>query len=511
MKKFILLPLIIVLLGGFLFCLNQSAIAAQKSKSGGILRMNTAKSVANFGDPVTARGAYAIFATYCLEGLVQLSNEKMGTYEPLLASSWDLAPDKSHLIFHLRKGVKFHDGTEFNAEATKWNTDRWIEAKRSQVDSIRSIDVIDHHTIRVNLKLWDRTVLNAFAQNVAMISPTAFQKNGQKWSALNPVGTGPFKVEDFKRDIHIKFVRNPDYWNKGLPYLDGIFYTMVPDPMTAKAMIIKGELDLWTYAEPISAEELKKTGEFVVTPGLGPHSVFSFNSKDPTSPWSDKRMRMAFEYAINKEAIWNAVGRGFRQPLYEVVGGIPPTPGIEKRKYNPEKARQLVKEAGYEGITVELLFFGVPEYRTFVSPVQRYLSEIGINMTLKPLTLGPMFQYIFGKKLKAGDICLGPLFGSPGTLFADAKRSWHSDSLLYQMSPKPEGYMALLNQAMTAETIDQGIKYLQQMDRLLRDDVVIVPFGIYNPATVARPYVKDFYDIHGGSTLPKAQWAWLDK
>ena len=123
MKKLIWVPLIIILLGGFLLSLTQPAIAGQ-GKYGGTIRINSAKSVANIGDPVKARGAFVVFTAYCLEGFVELHKEKMGEYEPILATSWDLAPDKSNLVFHLRKGVTFHDGTEFNAEAAKWNVDR---------------------------------------------------------------------------------------------------------------------------------------------------------------------------------------------------------------------------------------------------------------------------------------------------------------------------------------------------------------------------------------------------
>lgn len=509
MRKLFLIPSIIVLIGCFLLCITQFVIAGNKPMHGGTLRFNTSKSVSNIGEPVTMRGGGFLFSGYALEGLVELSNEDIGSYEPCLATSWELAPDKSNYIFHLRKGVKFHDGTEFNAQAVKWNIDRYIKARRTIVSNVSSIDIIDDYTIRANLKRWDRTVLPGF--RAELISPSAFEKNGIKWAARNPVGTGPFKVTEFKRDIHVKYEKNPDYWDKGLPYLDGVLMTMVPDPMTAKAMLAKGDADMWTFADSISGAELKKTEKYIVEKGLGPNVVMSFNSKDPNSVWRDRRMRMALEYAIDKDAIWKAIGHGFRNTIYEIIGSVPPQEGLEPRRYNPEKARQLVKETGNAGVTVELSHITLPDYKLMAGAIQKYCADVGIKIMPKAMTMGPVFRLIYGKGLKGSGIVIGPVSGAPGTLFDQAWNNWYANSLSFQNTKKPEGYLDLLNKAMTADSRAEGIKYLQEVEKLFRDDCIVVPLGNQTPPTILKSYVRGYYGMYGAELNPKLKWTWLDK
>ena len=127
MKKSLLILSIIFMVAGFIICIStQGVIAAEKSKYGGVLKLNYTQQSRNFGDPLTTRGGAHTYADSCLQAMVQGSNEKIGDYEPLLATSWELSTDKSSYTFNLRKGVKFHDGTDFNAKAAKWNLDRWI-------------------------------------------------------------------------------------------------------------------------------------------------------------------------------------------------------------------------------------------------------------------------------------------------------------------------------------------------------------------------------------------------
>ena len=127
------------------------------------------------------------------------------------------------ITFNLRKGVKFHDGSDFNAEVAKWNLDNMIKAEASAFASWASVDIIDDYTIRVNFTKWQSTLPMSFAEGnpwAPMVSKAAFEKNGLEWMRANPVGTGPFKFESFQLDASLKVVRNPDYWIKGKPYLD---------------------------------------------------------------------------------------------------------------------------------------------------------------------------------------------------------------------------------------------------------------------------------------------------
>ena len=124
----------------------------------------------------------------------------------------------------LRRGVKFHDGTDFNAEAAKWNLDQAISTKQFGSVLIDSVDVVDPYTIRINLKQRDNTLLGmlGFSYIGMMISPTAFKTKGEDWVIANPVGTGPFRFASWQKDVKIAFRKFEGYWQKGKPYLDGI-------------------------------------------------------------------------------------------------------------------------------------------------------------------------------------------------------------------------------------------------------------------------------------------------
>ncbi|MBW1767699.1 MAG: hypothetical protein JRJ65_11690, partial [Deltaproteobacteria bacterium] len=139
--------------------LSNYALAKEKPKYGGIIRENSGKSPSRFGVPLNIRHGDIQPADTPLEHLLRMS-PKQDTYDPELAASWELAPDKSSYVFHLQKGVKFHDGTDFNAQAVKWNLDKVLASPRPVLKSVKSLDVIDDHTVRFNLKEWDILILN---------------------------------------------------------------------------------------------------------------------------------------------------------------------------------------------------------------------------------------------------------------------------------------------------------------------------------------------------------------
>ena len=175
MKKIVIFAFVLAFMYSFVFMNDVQPVgAAEKAKYGGILKMNHSKPAGVIGNPLKIRGWNHEFIDNTLQTLIRPSNTEMGVYDPLLATSWELAPDKSHYIFKLRKGVKFHDGTPFNAKAAKWNLDMWVKSKRPRLDKVTSVDVIDDHTIRCNLKGWDAVTLADFSKDTFMISPAAW-------------------------------------------------------------------------------------------------------------------------------------------------------------------------------------------------------------------------------------------------------------------------------------------------------------------------------------------------
>ena len=151
-------------------------------------------------------------AVCSLETLVNTDNS--GVYHGVLATDWTIAPDGLSITFKLRKGVKFQDGTDFNAAAVKFNLDRYYQVFKTSTPTNQwnGIDVIDDYTVRVNLKSFMNTILGQFDGSAGMmVSPTAFQKNGADWAKMNPVGTGPYILKSFSRDVSAEFSRFDGY------------------------------------------------------------------------------------------------------------------------------------------------------------------------------------------------------------------------------------------------------------------------------------------------------------
>ena len=173
---------------------------------------------------------------------------RKGLPVPWLATGWKIAKDLRSITFTLRKGVKFHDGTDFNAEAVKWNLDRYRTSTNTELKSVESVEVLDPFTVKLNLSKWSSTLIDNFTMHAGMmISPTSFQKNGADWAKTHPVGTGPFKLAYWQRDTSVKFEKFPGYWQKGKPYLDGVEWVIIADMVTRTMAFKKGEAECPSY------------------------------------------------------------------------------------------------------------------------------------------------------------------------------------------------------------------------------------------------------------------------
>ncbi len=164
------------------------------------------------GDPTKIRPGLNLGQLYAaLESLI--SADKNGQAAPWLATGWEWSPSGKSVTLALRKGVKFHDGTDFNAEAVKWNLERQKAARRLRL--VRSVEVVDEYTVRLNLFRFNNTFLTSLAlPDGMMVSPTAIKKNGAEWAFTHMVATGPFKLSGFQRGVSMKFTRFDDYWDK---------------------------------------------------------------------------------------------------------------------------------------------------------------------------------------------------------------------------------------------------------------------------------------------------------
>lgn len=312
-----------------------------------------------------------------------------GQMEPWLAEDWEIDPTAKTITVKLKKGIKFHDGTDFNAEAVKWNMDEFLNYGRGEARDLESTDVLDEYTVRLNLKTWNSSILEALFYFVLMTSPTAFEENGKDWAINNPVGTGPFKFENWDRDVAVKFSKFDGYWQEGKPYLDAVEWHLIADTMTAMASFQAKDIDVLVNLDPDIARQLEAAGASIkkLETGLGALSIgFCGDSINPNSPFSDARVRKAISFAVDKEAIVKNILYG-----YAVVTnqwGVPSSwcynPDVEKYDYNPEKAKELLAEAGYpNGFKTKLTTLNSPMEVQVMTAVQGYLADIGIDAQME--------------------------------------------------------------------------------------------------------------------------------
>lgn len=389
---------ILLMLGMLPFQGAYAPVEAATPKRGGVLKIGIEYDAQVLGyPPKMHKITDGFYATTAIETL--LRSTQKGPI-PGLATSWKIGPDFKYIDLTLRNGVKFHDGTDFNAEACKWNLEQFKGAGRSELASVESIDTIDDYTVRLNLSQPDNMVISYLADWPGfMVSPTAFKKNGEEWCITHPVGTGPFKFLSWQRDVSMKFERFDGYWQKGKPYLDGVEWLKIADPMVRLASFKAGELDVIIGLAPKDAKDLKASGKYDISASYGGFIGLAFDARSPNSIFNDVRLRKAVAYAIDTKAIVEALGYGYREFINQVAA---PTawgynPKIVSYPYNPEKAKALLTEAGYpKGFNTKIISPPSPDTIDQYSLVQAQLASVGINVEIEKIDWGRVDKLVVG-------------------------------------------------------------------------------------------------------------------
>jgi peptide/nickel transport system substrate-binding protein len=356
--------------------------APASEKYGGTLRIGDPVFPTNLGwtaDPRWGRGGHApaLFFDTLLKG------DSDGNIGPNICSAFTIAPDLSSITLTLRKGVKFHDGSDWNAAAAKWNMDILIDAKLGDYKEFKSVDIADDYTIKININNYTNTLLTTLAGSY-VISKAAYDKNGEEWMKLNPVGTGPFVCTKFEPSVSAKGVKNKNYWQEGKPYLDAVEFYAVSDTMTRSASLQAGELDI-IGGDLSKVEYDLEQKEFTVVKGY--ISVYTLipDSKNADSPFSNQQVREALDYAVDRDGLVKALGYGYWAPTYQFA--LPGTSAYNPaltRPYNLDKAKQMLAEAGYPtGLKASFTVNSFVSNRDAVTAIQASLSKAGVILDMQ--------------------------------------------------------------------------------------------------------------------------------
>jgi peptide/nickel transport system substrate-binding protein len=327
-------------------------------------------------------------------------NEK-GSLAPFLADSWSIDSTNNVITIKIKEGIKFSDGTDFNAEAVRWNLEEYRLSKKPNFNETdtSSIEALDATTVEIKLNTWDIGMIDTILVAVKMTSPTAYKEHGMEWALENPIGTGPFTLEKFNKGVSVKFIKNNNYWQEGLPYLDGVEWKMIPDSQTASASMMAGEADVYYNASPKVARDLEANFEVIKFSGFGAFGPALYPSGgNPDSPWAEEKVRQALSLAIDREAIVQTLAFGYGTPTSQYS-----SPGLDhynnevKPEFNPDKAKQLLAEAGYaNGFKTKVIYPNSPENGDLFTAVQSYLGDVGIEVELEPMD-GAKFREMSGK------------------------------------------------------------------------------------------------------------------
>jgi peptide/nickel transport system substrate-binding protein len=455
---------------------GQSQSTTASPQSGGTFTVLMTKNPTQFGYPPKIAGPDKDYTALFFERLAAVGEG--GGYEPRLATSWDIAADGKSITFKLRKGVKFHDGTDFNAQAVKFNFDAVIPPKTVMMSGVTSVDIVDAYTVRVNLSAYNNLIFYQIATSpyTNIASPTAIQKNGAEWALLHPVGTGPYKLEKLEPNVRCTFLKNQDYWEKGLPYLDKVLINIVPEPMTQMLTFKSGQADAIYDATPTTATQLRNDGWPLL---IGAAAVFtlSFDSKN-SKILGDVRIRQAIEYAIDKEAICSGPGAGLFKPLYQVVTSAGPSyynKNLPPRKFDPKKAKQLLAEAGYpDGFTFKATFLDT-YWREGVVAIQSYLANVGIKMEVNLVNNANYNSNIrvLGK-IEPGTAAMMGLEAF-GNFLYNMDAYFRSDATSYPYVVKPKAADDLIDKAKLLRNANSVIPVAQEIAKVLYDDETVVP------------------------------------
>jgi peptide/nickel transport system substrate-binding protein len=492
-------------------------------KSGGILRIGTAVDATVLGDPPSQTTVQdGITSKTCLEALGRY--DAKGNMIPWLADNWKMDATAKTITLTLKKGINFQDGTPFNAAAAKWNIDRFLAAKRGELPAGTTTAVADDSTVVVTLPTWDTSAIIGLGYFAGpQISPTAFQKaadndkDRQAWAVLNPVGTGPFTFVSWQKTVKQVYKKNPNYWIKGQPYLDGVEWQFFADDNTMQAAYLSKEIDMIYILSPISAKNLKTQNANITTlnTGLGLQMTsLWYNSALSTSPFANVKVRQAVSYAVNSQSLVDTLLYGYAVPLnqWAMPTSIYFNPSIPGYPINPDKAKQLLAEAGFaNGIKTTMLVVNTTDSVAIATALQAMLAKAGITVTLD-VAENARYRQLTSPGGSFEGMCLASQRGEVDpALFWPRNLSENGIIMNKTIIHPPEIEQGLLD-AKTAPDLASKQKVVANLQKLIFTDYsIFTPLYIPSGICAKQTYIKDDNIMTTEYTQWTPESAWLNK
>jgi peptide/nickel transport system substrate-binding protein len=485
-------------------------------KSGGTLRLICNEGpTASIGVPERLQGMSPEYVFPMIERLLQYSNT--GEFMPKLATSYEYSNNNTTVTFHLRQGVKFHDGSDFNADVVNWNFQRFIAAKVAGSENIQSIETPNAYTVVVNLKqflnVWLSKIAGEYASDILgmMISRQNIEQNGEKYADEHTVGTGPFKFKAYQVDAYLDLERNDNYWG-GKTLVDGIHWIFVKDSVAAELSFQSGDADgiRLSGAPAQLCQDLIPKG---YTPAFftGLNLFLVPSSARTNSVLAKKEVRQAIEYAIDKEKIVQSILGGYATPVYQSCNPqmFPYIQNFQGLRYDPDKAKKLLADIGMPKIDITMYIQSLLGGDA-ITAVQSYLQAVGINAKIELIDVPKWFNI-----LRNGwdDGLVLHVFGAAGyTAFLNRAWSVEDGNKLYPNTcQRSDQFTALMHTYFRLTDQNQMKATAQQIIQQMSADEVAIPLWQQKDVYILKDYVRDFGIGNPYETQFNGLKVWLNK
>ena len=438
--------------------------------------------------------------------------EQDTTIKPGLAKEWEVSEDGLTYTFKLEEGVKFHDGTDFNAEAVVKNFERWKVGNEEDFyyyssmfgDIITEVKADGDYTVVFSLERPQAPFLKNLAMSpFGIASPTAFEKEGDNFGQ-NPVGTGPFKFVEWRPTESITIEKFADYWQEGLPKLDKVIFKVYADNTARLNALISGEIDLADGINPSDGKTVEGNADLqlIERPSMNIGYLGLTNTR---APFDNKLVRQAANYAIDKQAIIDAFFEGQAQvaanPMPPSISGY--NEDVDPYPFDPEKAKALLAEAGYDGKEIELWAMPVarpymPDAAKVSEVIKKNLEDVGFKVKIVTYEWA-----VYLEKTKNGE--------ADAFLLGWTGDNGDADNFLYTLLSKDtigsnnSAYYSsdeaskLLLDAQSETDEEKRNDLYKQAQVIIHEDAPWVPLAHSTPLLAAKAGVKGFQPHPTGS------------
>jgi len=510
---------------------------AGAAKAGGVLTLTQREDLPQgfaIHETATISGVWP--AMPCFNNLVLFDPlkpmESADTVIGELAEKWSWQDGYRNLVFFLRKDVKWHDGTPFTSKDVKYTFDMLregpdapqklrINPRKDWYSNVEAVEAADPYTVVFRLKRPQPSLLLMLASGytpvyAAHIPPASYR--------TGCIGTGPFKLKEWRKGEFVEYVRNPDYFVKGRPYLDGLKYIVITEPGTRIAALQTGQVEV-SFPNEVSktnAEQLRAANpKLVITPySINTNDNIVMNMKKP--PFDNPKMRLAVSHAIDRRALVQAVHQGgavvgasLAPKPYGAWGLLEPDlaslPGYGKPSDEKNKARKLLAEVGYSPqspLRIEMVTRNIAVYVTMASFVVNELKQIGIEATLKQIEtaqwhpMGTRGEFQIAANLTG----IGP--DDPDANFFENFSCGSPRNYSFYCS---EQVMTQIQQQSQELDPKKRLAMVQAIQRKLEEDAPRPILDWRLDYFTVWPYVKNFIPHQSMYNFGRAQEVWLDK